>query len=171
MKSFIIGVILVVLFSSCSDEDSDSGRVTITINNNPTKSSSAGKAPNARIDSDGWFYLTVEFDGTSNEPEHLVLRIEAVKEGSFTVAGRQSQSGFIPPTMAFYTYDENDDAEYYYSYLMGEDEAGKINVTKLDRSSKTISGTFDLRLGGTYHHPDVVQTVSGKFTNIKFKYL
>lgn len=169
MKSFIIGVVLVVLFSSCSDEDIGSGRVTITINNNPTKSSRAGKTPSARIDSDGWFYLTAEFEGTINEPEHLGLRIEAVKEGSFTVAGRQSQSGFIPPTMAFYTYNEKNDADYYHSYLLGEDEAGKITVTKFDQINKTISGTFDLRLGGTSHHPGVVQSVSGKFRNIKFK--
>lgn len=69
--------------------------------------------------------------------------------------------------MSFYAYNE-DDTDTYHSFYLDAEEAGTITITELDRADKVISGPFDLRLGGGGYNQNVIQKVSGKFTNIKF---
>jgi hypothetical protein len=87
---------------------------------------------------------------------------EPIVAGEYKFDGTQVSS--VSVANCFYSL--NDGTSPYGSVFMDQADVGKVTITELDRVNKTVSGTFEARVG---RDNDVVKFEKGSFTKIPLR--
>ncbi|WP_153042536.1 DUF6252 family protein [Rufibacter ruber] len=143
-----------LLLNACSEDDHEengpAGTITAQINGQDWKAVRVSAAYNEA-------YQDLLIGGESASGEGISLAIDNVT-GTGTFTG--NSSGIVVGT-----YLSGNSNEQWSSFLNGD---CLINVTKFDKSSRTISGTFEF-VGENDSQTSTKTITGGKFTDVRFE--
>jgi hypothetical protein len=160
MKNLLIALIILVGFSSCTKEISslpgETQKGTITFGAKidgslwgPAKFNFAATAPilEARFANNNSIFINARnFSATPTETEMEIYLQNIVKPGTISL---NNNSGIYPNESGSYAYFIKRKITPLNEWLTNSTVGGWVNITKIDREARIISGTFEFQAQST----------------------
>jgi hypothetical protein len=161
MKKPLSLVSLIVLLFACGDDGVNAPAGTMVANFGGSSSTSVSISASLSASTTEELFLAANFT-IGGKTQQLFLTVEpfgSVLEKEYVMSGNDPAT-----TDAELTYMPDFNSPAYRSTSLEEANAGTVTVTKLDRTGKTVSGSFD----GKVQRGTEVVMISGSFSKIPY---
>lgn len=156
LKSGILALSLLLTFTGCSDDDGERETVTPFITNINGQQFLPTSVPSAQMSNSGRFIIINAVNTVSDQTITLSI-------GDSSGSGPELETGAYPIASGgtSITYFANNS-----SYMSSDN--GQIVITELDTDSRTISGTFEGNVSGSFGSTGTFTFSNGEFTDIPY---
>jgi hypothetical protein len=160
-KLLLSATLLSILFSSCSDDDSDKSPVAPAGNIIATVDGTSWEASGVAIVSDN--FISVGGQSGGKTVQATVFKDDVV--GTYEVKGIGALTTYTPEAMVAYeTTGSLASASIYFDNTTA---VGSVTITEIDEVNKTVSGTFHSKVK-SFTDGTTTEITAGSFTKVPY---
>jgi hypothetical protein len=167
MRKIVVSLLAAMFVLSCEEEKAEvpkapAGTMIVKVNG-VSLTPSVGLTDHAEIQGDalvvqGWFVTP----GTSSEDTSLYIWLSKAGVGRVELKGNGTWPSDPPGSVTYSTQNK----ELYQSWKVNEAIVGNVTITKLDKTNKLASGTFEIKLKDA-NSSEVTGLTEGSFTDLR----